>query len=297
MNTRFPYEGQIDFSKYLDAYYEREDAYRELPSEEELSELARKSIVREQLVLLPLPEGTKADVGDTATLKTESVIPKFNKECVTVTLGRGLYSKELESLLIGKTVGETVETEISGESVRATVLALKRKQVPEPNDEMVRELEQKDFDGNPILTVEAYYRYVKDAKIDEVLADVNYCTMEMILKDYPIEAFDEEDVRILGELEKVMFIKLFKEQKGVDLTKEIPKEWEEDMGVHSLDEFIEKRRDWYRMKIRQCLILLNILGLKPEGKTDPCDHYEVLHELQTEMFAFIRKELERRNTK
>ena len=46
MNTRFPYEGQIDFSKYLDAYYEREDAYRELPSEEELSELARKSIVR-----------------------------------------------------------------------------------------------------------------------------------------------------------------------------------------------------------------------------------------------------------
>ena len=297
MNTQFPYEGQIDFNKYLDAYFEREDAYRELPGEKELNELARKSIVREQLVLLPLPEGTKAEVGDTAALKTESAIPKFNKERVTVTLGRGLYSKELEPQLIGKAVGETVETEINDEKVKATVLELKRKQVPEPTDEMVRELAQKDFKGNPIQTVEAYYRYIREAKTEEALADINYYTIEMILKDYPIEKYDEEDIRILGELEKAMFIKLFKEQKGIDLLKEVPKDWEEDMGIHSVDEFIEKRRDWYQMKIQQCLIFLNILGLAPKGKTDPCDHYEVMMELQERIFEKIREELERRNAK
>ena len=57
------------------------------------------------------------------------------------------------------------------------------------------------------------------------------------------------------------------------------------------------RRDWYKIKIAQCLIYLNILGLPAEGKTDPLDHYEVLSELQEKMFERIREELERRNTK
>lgn len=297
MNTIFPYEGQIDYSKYLDTYLEREDAYRNVPSDEELKELARKSIIRDQLVLALLPEGTKAEIGDTAVLKTESTLQKFNKERVTVTLGRGLYSKELEPLLIGKTVGETVVTEINGEKVKATVLELKRKQEPEPTDEMVKALEQKDLQGNPITTVEEYCRYIQAAKVDEVLANVNYFTMESIMRDHPIEQYDEDDIRVLGGLEKETFIKLFREHDGIDLTKEVPRGWEEDMNVHSIDEFIAMRREWYKIKIQQCLIYLNILGLKAEGQNDPCDHYEVLSELQMKMFTMIRKELERRNTK
>ena len=297
MNTKFPYEGQIDYGKYLDAYLQREDAYRSIPTDEELKELARKSIVREQLVLLPLPESIKAELGDTAVLKTESNLPKFNKERVTVTLGRGLYSKELEPLLIGKAVGDTVETELNGEKVKATVLELKRKQTPEPTDEMVAALEQKDMQGNPITTVEKYDRYIHAAKVDEVLANINYFTMESIINDYPIEQYDEDDIRILGELEKETFIRLFREHDGIDLTKEVPKSWEEDMNVHSVDEFIAMRRDWYKIKIQQCLVYLNILGLKPEGRTDPLDHYEVLSELMEKMFAYIRSEMERRNTK
>lgn len=297
MNTVFPYEGQIDFNKYLDAYLEREDAYRRIPTDPELNELARKGIVREQLVLMPLPDDAKAEVGDTAVLKTESELPKFNKERVTATLGRGLYSRELETALIGKTAGEGITTEINGQQVRATVLELKRRQAPEPTDKMVAALEQKDLEGNPITTVEEYFRYIRSAKVNEVLANVNYYVMEAILKDYPMEVFDEEDIRILGELEKETFIKLFAEKEGIDLTKEVPKSWEEDMNVHSIDEFIAMRRDWYKIKIRQCLILLNILGLHAEGKTDPLDHYEVLSELQLKMFDRIRKELERRNTK
>ena len=297
MNTKFPYKGQIDFNKYLNEYFQREDAHRKLPSEEELNELARKSIIREQLVLLPLPEGTKAEVGDTAALKTESAIPKFNKERVTVTLGRGLYSKELEPQLIGKAVGDTVETEINGEKVRATVLELKRKQAPEPTDEMVQELAQKDYNGNPITTVSDYVQYIRETKTNEILGHVNYYTISKIIEDYPIAQYDEEDIRILGELEKQSFIKMFREKDGIDLEKEVPKDWEEGMGVHSIDEFIEKRRDWYQMKIQQSLIFLNILGLKPEGKTDPCDHYEVMMELQVKIFDKIREELERRNAK
>ena len=46
------------------------------------------------------------------------------------------------------------------------------------------------------------------------------------------------------------------------------------------------------MKIQQCLVYLNILGLPCQGKTDPLDHYEVLSELQMKMFDTIKEKLE-----
>ena len=294
MKTQFPYAGTIDFAAYLDKYFTREDAIRKLPTEEELKELARKSIVREQLVLAPLPDGTLAEVGDTAVLKTESALAKFNKPSVTVTLGRGLYNKELEAALIGKKVGETVSVTVNGEPVAACVLGLKRKQVPEPSDEMVHGLAVKDLRGNPIETVAAYEAHIREQKTLETLANINYYVMEEILKDYPVEQFDEDDIRILGELEAASFQKLFLEKEGIDLTKEVPADWSE-RGLDSLEKFIAARREWYKVKITQCLIFLNILGLPCEGKTDPLDHYEVLSELQMKVFDRIKEELERRN--
>ncbi len=293
MKTAFPYEGRIDFDRYLDEYLKRDDAIRALPMDAELKELARKAIIRDQIVLTPLPDGEPAQEGDTAILKTESALPRFNKERVTVTLGRGLYSRELEQSLIGKAVGESVTMEIQGEQVRAALLELKRKQAPEPTDEMVRSLQAKDNQGNPVTTVAAYETYIHEQKTMEALATVNYYVMQKILADYPMTAFDESDIRVLGQLEKVYFAGLLRKQ-GFDPEKEVPPDWEKDMHIHSLDEFIEKRRDWYQMKIQQCLIFLNILGLPCEGKTDPLDHYEVLSELQLRIFDKIKEELERR---
>lgn len=294
MRTKFPYEGVIDFGKYLDAYLQREDAIRSVPTDAELKELARKSIVREQLVLVTLPEQETAAVGDTAVLKVTGKTPKFNKERVTVTLGRGLYNKDLEAALMGKKVGEAVELLVDENSVCATVLELKRKQAPEPTDEMVAQLQVKDQQGNPISTVAAYEAYIHQEKIVSTLATVNYYVMTATLQDYPMTEYDEEDIRILGLLEKENLSQLLRQQ-GIDPEKEVPKDWEEKMGIHSLDEFISQRKEWYQMKIQQCYVLLNILGLPCEGKTDPLDHYEVLGELQTQMFDKIRTELERRN--
>ena len=293
MNTVFPYKEQIDFEKYLDAYLQRDDAVRSVPTDAELKELARKAIVREQIVLLPLPAEEKARAGDTAVLKTESTLPKFNKDRVTVTLGRGLYSKELENSLIGKAADETVSTVIQEQPVMAQILELKRKQTPDPTDEMVQALQAKDFQGRLITNVADYEAFIRTEKTNEVLATVNYYVMEEIIKAYPMTAYDEEDIRVLGRLERPVFAKLLREQ-GLDPEKEVPPEWEKDMNVHSLDEFISLRREWYQMKIQQCLIYLNILGLPCQGKTDPLDHYEVLSELMEKMFAKIKKDLERR---
>lgn len=296
MRTQLPGAYTIDYDKYFDAYMSQPDAIRELPTEKELMELAHKAITREQLVLLPLPQGEPAIRGDTATIKVASNMPRYNKEKVTVTLGRGLYNKELEEELISHRVGDAISVSIQGEPVTAGILELKRKQVPEPTDEMVMALQAKTDDGKPISTVKEYEDFIRQEKVMSTLANVNYYVSIKILDDLPEITYDEEDIRALGELEREFFIKLFLETEKIDIRVDIPDGWKQD-GIQTLDDFIAARREWYQMKIKQCLMFLNILGLPCEGKTDPLDHYEVLGELQMQIFDLIRAKLERRNEK
>lgn len=291
MKTKFPYEGKIDFQKYWDAYMQREDAVRSLPAEADLIELARKAIVKEHLVLLPIPAGEVAQTGDTVTMTTVSEIPKFNKPKVTASLGRGLYNKDLETMAVGKKVGDSFSLIIQEQEVSVTILEIKRKSAPEPTDEMVVAMGAKDFQDQLITTVDGYIKFIIEQKLDSQVSTVNYYIMEAILKDYPMTEYDESDIQRLGELEKECFIRLFMEKDGFDLSKDVPKSWKEDMGINTVDEFIEKRHDWYQMKIHQCLIYQNLLGVPDAGKTDPLDHYEVLSELMQMMFDKIKAKL------
>lgn len=291
MKTKFPYEGKIDFQKYWDAYMQREDAVKSLPAEAELIELAKKAIVKEHLVLLPIPEGEAAQIGDTVTMSTVSELPKFNKPKVTASLGRGLYNKDLETMAIGKKVGDSFSLIIQEKEVHVTILEIKRKSAPEPTDEMVVAMGAKDFQDQLITTVDDYIKFILTQKIDMELATINYYIMEAILADYPVTEYDESDIKALGQLEKDLFIRMFLEKEGIDLRKTVPQSWKDDMGVNSIDEFIEKRYDWYKMKIHQCLVYQNILGVPDEGKTDPLDHYEVLSELSDMAYKMIKAKL------
>ena len=292
MKTKFPYEGKIDYQKYWDAYMQREDAIKELPNEEELKELARKAIVKEHLVLLPIPEGEAAQAGDTVTMTTVSQIPKFNKPKVTASLGRGLYNKDLETMAIGKMVGDSFSLTVQDKEVSVTILEIKRKQAPEPTDEMVVAMGSKDNQNNLITTVEDYIKFIVEEKLMERLANINYYTMEKIIEDYPVPDCDESDIARLGQLERDFFVWVFKEKEGKDLLAMSKEEMQEMWHCDSLDDFIKLRYEWYKMKIQQCLIYQNILGKPDEGKTDPLDHYEVLSELQLMMFDYIKAKLE-----
>jgi len=290
MNTRFPY-GSIDFDSYLARYFQREDAITSLPTEAELKEIARKAIVKEQMVLTLQPAGTAAQRGDTLTLSTVSTLPKFNKPRVAVSIGRGLYDKGIEDAVVGLKAGEKCEVTVKEQRVEVTVLEIKRKSVPQPADEMVAALEAKDFQGKPIKTVAEYEAFIAEEKITSALANVNYYVMEEILKDYPIETYDEEDIRILGELEREMFLKLFREERGVDLNQMSREEMQEMWHCDSLDDFVKMRYDWYKMKIQQCLIYGNILGIPLEGDHDPTARYEVLSDLTERMYEKIKEKL------
>lgn len=293
MRTALPDSFKIDFDHYFLAYLQRPDAVAKLPTEDELIELARKAITREQFVLASLPQEVPAAPGDTATLRVSSDIPRYNKEKVVVTLGRGLYCRELEEALIGHKEGDAVSLEIQCKPVTALILELKRKQAPEPTDEMVQALQVKTPSGKEIRTVKEYEDFICQEKTMAVLSEVNYYIISQILDDLPPIICDEEDIRRLGELERAYFVSFFLESEGIDIREGIPEAWKQG-DIRTLDDFICARREWYTMKIRQCLVFLNILGLPCQGKNDPLDHYEVFQELQMKIFDLIKAKLERR---
>ena len=167
---------------------------------------------------------------------------------MTVTIGRGLYNKVLEAALEGLKKGETCQVIIKDTPVTVSVIEIKRKKAPEPNDEMAAGLEQKDFDGKLLTTLEEYEAYVIKEKTLEAVSTVNYYITESIMKDYPIDTYDEEDIRILGELEREAFHKLFLEQDGVDLYTLSKEEMQEKLHCDSMDDFIAIRYDWYRSR-------------------------------------------------
>lgn len=294
MNTKFPYE-KVDFEKALNNYFQREDAITALPTPEEMRENAVKAIVKEHIALVSQPEGTCAETGDTLTLKTVSTLPKFNKSKVTVSIGRGLYDKGLEAAMVGKKAGDTCTVTVKEQNVEVTVLGIKRKVVPAPTDEMVVQLQAKDFEDKLITTVDDYIAFVMKEKEMSTLANVNYYVMEEILKQYPIDTYDEEDIRILGELEHDAFRKIFLEKEGIDLDTLTPEQMQETLKVDTFADFIKLRYDWYQMKIQQCSVFANILGIPLEGKYDPTSRYEVLSDLTELMYAKIKEELNRRN--
>ena len=288
MKTRLPYNCRIDLKEYLDRYFLKADAVKKLPSDKELKDLAVRSIVKDHIELAQIPEGESAAAGDVAELKTESALSRFNKTSITVTLGSGLYDKKLEEAVIGLKKNESTEVFCHGEAVAVTVLKISRKYVPEPTDEMVKALKQTDTENKPVNTVAEYEAYVKDQKITEALSLVFGGVMEMICRDFPLKEYDEDDIRILGRLEKEWFRSYVLEDEGVDLCALSEDEMMKRWNCRSFDEFISMRRDWYKIKIHQCLIMLNMLKLPCEGRTDPCDHYEVYQELTQETFERIR---------
>ena len=177
MKTRFPYQKRIDYDAYWNTYMEREDAI--LPTEAEMKEQARQNIVKDQLVLIPVPEGEAARLGDTVTLAVSSALPRFNKPKVTVSIGRGLYHKGFEESVAGHSEGDRFSVTIQDTPVTVTVLSVRRKAVPEPTDEMVRALGQKDYHNQPICTVADYEAFIQEEQTMQALATVNYYILQL----------------------------------------------------------------------------------------------------------------------
>lgn len=71
---------------------------------------------------------------DMVTLSCRSELPRFRKEHIIVRVGQGLFSKELESQLLGWESGRSGEVTVKGQPVIVTVEGIRREVLPEVDD-------------------------------------------------------------------------------------------------------------------------------------------------------------------
>jgi FKBP-type peptidyl-prolyl cis-trans isomerase (trigger factor) len=114
----------VDLSQYAEPFS---------MSDEELAEKLDK--VRTRHAAMAEAETVERD--DFVTLDTASDLPKFQKTGITVRVGKGLYSRELEEAILGMKTGEARNVTIPDGDVKVTIRTTRRRVLPPLDDETV----------------------------------------------------------------------------------------------------------------------------------------------------------------
>ena len=101
---------------------------------------------------------------DMVALTCTAESPRFCKEHLTIRVGLGLFSKELENQLIGWKPGQTGTVTVKGQPVNVTVEAIRRERLPEVDDALAERC------GDPyIRTAEDIHAYCRGKQFDNAL--------------------------------------------------------------------------------------------------------------------------------
>ncbi|MDD6042446.1 MAG: hypothetical protein PUB87_01675 [Eubacteriaceae bacterium] len=129
--------------------------------------------------------------GDFASISCKSDAKKYNRERVTVKVGKGLYSAELETQLIGMKPGERKRVTADGNTVDVKVIKADRSILPELNDENVPSFGIKD-----VTTVDELRQYFIDIQhrndTEQTVEDVAGYIQGIAINRSVFEMDDEE---------------------------------------------------------------------------------------------------------
>ncbi len=218
-------------------------------------EIDRKELERE-LEQLTRPyirweKGTTVSKGDVAVCRLVSDCPRFNREKVKFAAGSGLFSKELETLAIGMSVGETRETVLTEGPVALTLLEATNKIVPAPSDDMVEGL---GLDG--VCTLTDFKEYLFRQQWEKALGKrVDEAARDAIDEVVNRSAFVlyQEDWQYVVNLKLEQTRRLCR-WEGLTLEEMTPEQFNGRIPVKSYQEFValEQRQAWQSL----CLHLL-----------------------------------------
>ena len=255
----------------------REIGWNDAPTAADIENRVIRELTRGKVTFVDA-ENAPVENGFRVTLHTESALPKFNKEKVTVTVGSGLYDRTVEERLLNMRAGDSAQVTVRGEEVRFTVLKAEQKHVPALTDEMVGEL---SVEG--IGTLSAYRAYmarkIKTAYASKVLEQL----LEQLISASVFSETEEVDTEKVIDLEYAPLNARF----GLD--KLTPEEWKRDFsrtelkayyeqiypdvaivfGTTGKESFYEVRREPATRTIRECLVMNACLGADIDPTEDP----------------------------
>lgn len=224
--------------------------YKETPFEKEVAIRCPEEHIQNQMKHLTRGFKKTEDVkilekGDVSVLSLESEIKKFNKPSVFITVGGGLFDKEFEEKLPGRTVGETFEVKVGDKPVKVTVKQASRTVYPEPTDEMAAAYAKEHDEYAGITTVEEYRRRIVDTYCEEQRREAVFRVMDAVL-DYVLThsdwEFDEEEIARLSSEEKEFLRNQLKKEENKDfdnLTGEELQRYFEVGSYEEMDQFIK----------------------------------------------------------
>lgn len=250
------------------------------------------------------PCDAPAEAGDRVTIKTSSVLKKYDREKTVLVVGSGLYDRVIEGMLIGMRAGESAEANIKGEQVRFSVTLVERRAYPELTDALVRE---QNIDG--VETLPQYREYVTAKLRREYAEELTDRLLEQLDESAKTGEPDAQDVRMVIDREfeplRARFL-----TGGMDLDTLSGEEWRKNFYNPELKAYYDQiypdvamlfdttdkasfyanRAEHARDTIRCCLILREVLGERGE-EYDPTLSLDAEKKLRAELTERIYAEI------
>ncbi len=212
---------------------------------------------------------TALEKGDAAVLTLISELSRFHRPMVPVAVGSGMYDRELEEQLLGRTVGETFTAQVQGTPVTVTVKQATRVVFPELTDKLVAEHAASQEGMETVRTVVDFRRWVEERYREEKRQDAFYTGMGAC-RDYVMAhsqwEFDESELAdlIAGNRD---FQRQTAKRRGLDYDT-MPDEDFLRLFGKSRDQMEQMFRQWAEKDLAIFLWMAGANGIDP-AQADP----------------------------
>lgn len=253
-----------------------------LPGDAQIEKTLLTRLTENRFDLIPLNAGQKAEPGDVITFSVSGGKGRYDRENLRLTLSQGLYDADVEKVMEGAVKGDILT--VGNLTVRLHEIC--RKSIPVMTDAMVKALQ---IEG--VTTLEQYRKAVREELTMNEIYIIAGEILSTMYENAPDVECDGEKLDVLGDLEIDFFNRHFKETIGKSLDEMTCDEIRENLGCDSKEQFAASRREWYKIKVKQCTVFANALGVELTGEYDLYQNYEALGKLQLQIIEVIKREL------
>ena len=208
--------------------------------------------------------------GDAVVLAVESELPKFNRPAVQVAVGSGMYDRELEEQLVGRTVGETFAAQVQEKPVTVTVKQAARTVFPDPTDEMAAEYAAAQEGMEDVKTVADYCRWAREQYRDEERQKALYGGMDACINYVLTHSdldFDEGELADMVEQELDYQREAMKQEEALDFDAMNDGDIRRVYGVESREKLEKMFRQGAEQHLATTLWMASVCGLDPAQAT------------------------------
>lgn len=178
-----------------------------------------------------LQDASAVEADDMVTLCCQSSNAKFNKEKVTLKVGRGLYDIDLEQSIIGMQKGDQKVVTLGDFSVDVKVLDIKRMVLPELNDENVKGFGIKGIGS--VADLEQFYINLQHQEdIEETVESVSNYVKSVAIANSVFELDDEKVKEVQNHGDQLLQV-ILEGSEGEDVDVEKTKEAVYNMVMES----------------------------------------------------------------